>query len=244
MAQPFKRPSHARSASEISSNTAQQLTDASKAVERFNALVKLSKSNLHDVNEEIGGAVKLTNFLHSAFSSAGNDFVSSLEKGLEIVVQISKLLQLAQSGGAGGVLPFFEGFTSLFALFDGGGYTGNIPGNVPAGIVHGGEIVFEKSLVDAHGSEILSLRQALQRGSSFGDILAGLGRSAGSFSMGDLSPLLSEVRLLRAENKQLTEAVKNLEIQTPVVLQGTLSGQQFLRKEMPGFASYDKKKRV
>jgi hypothetical protein len=206
---------------------------------------ELVKSERQRQQDQLDNAINVGEKLRAAFKNAGDDLLGDLVKGLQFIRQMAAVLK--SSGSGDGILdgiPFLGNLSSLFSLFDEGGYTGNIPGNKAAGIVHGGEIVFEKPIVDQHLNELMALRRSLQQGNSLSNVFRGTNASSLNYSMSDLNPLISEIRLLRSENKQLAEAVKGLEIQAPVVLQGTLSGQQFLRKEMPSFESYNTKKKV
>jgi hypothetical protein len=244
--------------------------DVSNSIERFNSLMgageqnsaaassaketasireqseqTLAKSEQKRQRDQLDTSIRIASILQSAFGKAGDDFLGSLLKAFQVIKQIATALKTPGSeDGASGALSFLGSISSLFALFDEGGYTGNIPGNKAAGIVHGGEIVFEKPIVDQHMNELLALRSSLQKGSSFSEMFRGTNASTLNFSMNDLSPLISELRSMRSENRQLADAVKSLEIQSPVILQGTLSGQQFLRKEMPEFESYNAKKKI
>jgi hypothetical protein len=54
-------------------------------------------------------------------------------------------------------VPGFRGYKT-------GGYTGSGPADQPAGVVHKGEVVFEKSVVDKYKPTILAMREQMQRG--------------------------------------------------------------------------------
>lgn len=53
-----------------------------------------------------------------------------------------------------------------------GGYTGDIPADAPAGVVHGQEIVFEAPIVKGQKRDVLELRRIMQTGVSAADILS------------------------------------------------------------------------
>ncbi|EIQ01641.1 hypothetical protein OpiT1DRAFT_00213 [Opitutaceae bacterium TAV1] len=68
---------------------------------------------------------------------------------------------------------------AAMAMFDTGGYTGAGNRYQPAGLVHKGEVVLEKPLVDGQVGEVMSLRAALQAGVPARDLLSGLAGYAG-----------------------------------------------------------------
>jgi hypothetical protein len=94
-----------------------------------------------------------------AMVSHGTDkFLGKLIQGIQIALQISKLLAAtgdnynAQGGGLGTGLGVIGGVLSLLGLgFDSGGYTGSGGRTEPAGVVHRGEYVMSKRAVDMAG---------------------------------------------------------------------------------------------
>lgn len=120
---------------------------------------------------------------------------------------VHEAFRLLISGGTGG------GFNILSLLgFDAGGYTGNLPDDKVAGVVHGGEYVFSAKAVDRLGIGYLESLHGAARGyqdggyvsNKFSDIqggLPGLPKSGGHLDVriinevinGDLRPTMIEV---------------------------------------------------
>jgi hypothetical protein len=140
---------------------------------------------------------------------------------------------MAATIGAG--LAQVEKITSAQPSYNRGGFTGEGGRYEPAGVVHRGEIVFEKPLVDKHKDALLGLRSTLQRQSS-------LPGYAGGGLVGSSVPIMSNDGVI-AELRMLRKEVRSLELQTNITMQ-TVSGFAFLKKELPKYQQYEKAKRL
>lgn len=114
--------------------------------------------------------------------------------------------------------------------YEAGGYTGDGSTNDIAGIVHRGEIVFESPIARSNKPELLALRTALQQGATVQGLMMN------SNDNGSL--------IVAAEIRKLRNDLKTLQPGLDVVLQGTLSGQKFLRKELPRYQKVAKGKNL
>ena len=100
-------------------------------------------------------------------------------------------------------------------------------------------------LVDRYGAMILGLRKALKDGfatyqaGGFTSQLHSLAPSVANYSMGDLTPLLDELRKLRSEIRELKDSPP-----PQVIIKNPITLQQALKIEMPEYQKFDKKKRV
>lgn len=187
--------------------------------------------------------------LQSLFGDAGNEFIKKLQIALQIVQKIEEITaRTAAQKTAGGVLGEFSDIISLGTLLLGlfkfpmatGGYTGAGSRNEPAGVVHRGEIVFEKPIVDRYGSELMALRANLKGYAGGGKVDA---INVDSFAMISNNALLNEVRALRQQNSILNETMKRAG-DNPIVIQANLDALQFLRKYKPEYDKFEKKKTV
>ncbi|MFI5250795.1 MAG: hypothetical protein ACHQQQ_00060 [Bacteroidota bacterium] len=186
---------------------------------RENTEQSLSKSEQTRQNRELDHVNKISSLLRFAFADSGDKFIESLLKAVQIVSRIVSMLKLSDSGESNSpILPSIGGIASLFSLFGEGVSAGNFAMNVAGG--------------------------TRNRGTSINDLFGGFNASGLNFASSNLNPLLSEIRSLRNQNIRLIDAVQNLEIQAPIILEGTLSGQEFLRKEMPAFDSFNSKKKI
>ena len=129
---------------------------------------EISDLQLKNLDEAIDAVDKIGNALHRAFSKGGDEFIQKMLAALQIVLQIEKAIEKATAGGGGigEVLNVIGTGLSILSLlgFDEGGYTGTGKVDEPAGIVHKGEIVFEKPIVDHNKESLLKLREILIRG--------------------------------------------------------------------------------
>lgn len=130
------------------------------------------------IDETLQGAGAVASSLQSAFSQAGDTFLSKLGKSLQIALQIARAIQASNAPGAGfgselGVIGSFINLFSLFG-FAKGGHTGSGQRSQVAGVVHKGEVVFEKPLVDVYGGMLMALRSSLQRGYASGGMVGGM----------------------------------------------------------------------
>jgi hypothetical protein len=96
-----------------------------------------------------------------------------------------------------------------------------------AGVVHGGEIVFEKPIVDQYGPYLMSLRKNMQRGYAAGGYV---GTPVMTHQVGDLGAVV----------QALQQAVASLQVH--VHLHSVLQGQTFLKKEMPVYTKFQEMK--
>lgn len=119
-----------------------------------------------------------------------------------------------------------EKITSTEPGFAGGGYTGDGERFERAGSVHRGEVVFENPIVQRNKSELLGLRSALQQGARVSDIVGG-----------NSMVIAQAIDVLRKD-------VRSMQIQQPIILQGTMDGQRFLRRNMKKYQQFEKAKIV
>lgn len=163
---------------------------------------------------ELDAAIQIGATLQAAFSRAGDTFLSKLFAALQMAIQIANAIKAAEAGTGGPLGILSAVFGGIFSLFGGGrqqgGYTGAGRAGQPAGVVHRGEVVFEKPIVDRYRDELLALRASMQRGFQ-----------AGGYVASSVSPLQPQI---------------------VIVLQGMLEGQRFLRKEMPKYGRFERKK--
>lgn len=160
--------------------------------------------------------------LQSGLNALGvqqDSVLTKIIQGMQVIIGLSNLINAmaakkakGEEGGAGDILSIIGNFLSFAALFDKGGHTGSGRANEVAGVVHRGEIVFEKPIVDKYGAGLMNLRSQLQQNKGF---QSGGYTGAG----GGMQPVVQ------------------------VILQGTLSGQRFLRSEMPRYRTFEKKKK-
>lgn len=194
--------------------------------------------------EALDSIQKIGDALHRAFSKTGDEFLQKILTALQFAVQIARALESAgRNGGSGGGLFGFLGqllgigaglglgvatggigdgavVTDLPVLVQNGGFTGRGQADEPAGIVHRGEIVFEKPLVDRHFNELMTLRAQLQKGyQSGGYVVSPSGEIVNriatetlmkqtSINMMDLEPLVAELRQQREMNRVLSERIE------------------------------------
>jgi phage-related minor tail protein len=108
----------------------------------------------------------MMDMLHMKSDSFLGSVLEGLNKVLAVVEAIKEVsaavkgFEALASGGSSGLLSLL-GFDT--GEYDTGGYTGSGSRFQPAGIVHRGEVVFEKPIVDKHFSEIMNYRSQLQR---------------------------------------------------------------------------------
>lgn len=110
------------------------------------------------------------NQLASAAGQFGASMVQALDDGkisaqelFSSLTQVASTLLTTFGGPAGAALGPIVG--SLGGLFDTGGYTGAMPEDAPAGIVHGQEYVFSADATKGNVRLLEGLHQALQGGS-------------------------------------------------------------------------------
>jgi len=167
----------------------------------------------------IDAAETLGDILQNSMGAAGDDFIRKLGTALRIAGQIAKALAAAQAASLAGEsttgdwLKIGANLAGLIAVFARtNDGAGGGRGNTPEALSSDGR---QRSIPsDAAFAAITSARVPL-----------------GS----DQSAVLGELSALR-------EAVTSLEIQVPVVLEGTLEGQAFLRKSWPDFERHEQEK--
>jgi hypothetical protein len=169
-------------------------------------------------DEALQGAEYLASALSSAFARMGNTASANLMQVLQIAIRIAQQIasvnaaQAAGQGTVGGYLGILGSLVGLIGMFDRGGYTGSGTRYQPAGLVHRGEIVFEKPLVDRHGAELMALRSSLQHSYASGGYVGGGAMVGGAMVV-----------------------VGRVDID---------NGKIFLRRQMPGFDKWNRKKLV
>jgi hypothetical protein len=167
-------------------------------------------------DEALQGAEYLASALSSAFARMGNTASANLMQVLQIAIRIAQQIasvnaaQAAGQGTVGGYLGILGSLVGLIGMFDRGGYTGSGTRYQPAGLVHRGEIVFEKPLVDRHGAELMALRSSLQHSYASGGYVGGGAMVGGAMVV-----------------------VGRVDID---------NGKIFLRRQMPGFDKWNRKK--
>lgn len=178
---------------------------------------------------------ELAMMMMSVFNQVGDNFISKMGKALAIVYEMLTVMRQMESKEGGQTMDWLKlisGGLGLFGLFKSGGFTGSGQAHEPAGIVHRGEIVFEKPIVDVYKNELLSMRAALRHGYRTGGYVGGLD------SMSPTSgAVLAELRALR-------EAVAEMAIQQPIVFNNVLDTQRIVRQEFPSAERYTRRKRI
>jgi len=145
------------------------------------ALVQIQRDREIDA-QRLDAMMNLGGVLQQIGSNFGDTVIQKLGQALQAAIAIAKALSAANAPGADSgasalnIVSAFLGFGGAFAQ---GGYTGSGPRMQPAGVVHRGEIVFEKPIVDRHRGELLSLRANLSRGYAAGGMVGG-----GAFATG------------------------------------------------------------
>ncbi len=176
---------------------------------------KAAEERYKELENTLTQAQRTARLLERAFNKAGDDFLAKLAMALEMAANIARVLNAAnkKEGGAG-LLDYLEigaSIASTFTLFDEGGWTGPGQRSKVAGFVHADEIVFEKPIVERYRPELMGLRAAM--GGGRGNYrnyqgYAGGGftgsSSGGSMMIGDLSPVLNELKGLRSDIVKIT----------------------------------------
>ena len=179
---------------------------------------------------------------------------SELQKGLAVAQIATNLamgyvqgLDIAQKGATGTgplapyTFPIFYAQQILAVLtavnsakkalsFATGGFTGDGGRYEEAGMVHRGEVVFEKPIVDKYKNPLLQMRAMMQSGQSFTPY------NTSGYDMGTQR----EIKALRNDMNMFMKQDRNVNVN----LKGTLKGQRFLKDEMPSFKKFDKNKYV
>jgi hypothetical protein len=164
-------------ADEMTKNFQEMLNDIEKDVKELEWLIE----DLIYVGSQIGyeiarGIEEGKPFLHSVFKSILIEMINFLQRFLIGAIIQNAIKNFAILGWYGVlkaaaeaalITTLFETAKSQIASFSAGGYTGRGGQNEPAGIVHRGEVVFEKPIVDKYGAELMALRSDLQSGRGF-----------------------------------------------------------------------------
>jgi len=191
--------------------TKQKKAKADKDAEE--AKIKALKKEYELVLDTNAAAMNLADTLAGAFQRAGDTGMAAFMQILRVALQIARTVQMMNFGEIGGTAGTMDIFSAILGLgFAKGGYTGNLPRHRVAGVVHGGEVVFEKPIVDVYRNELLALRSSLQGGRSVA------GYAGGGF-VGGAGGALVMVGRVDIDN-----------------------GKIFLRRQMPSYESYRKLK--
>ncbi|MBE3141474.1 MAG: hypothetical protein IMZ53_12940 [Thermoplasmata archaeon] len=94
--------------------------------------------------------------------------IKAVNEAIQAVSDLSTILGIIAAPATGGA-----SLAGGAMLASSGGYTGSGGRYEPAGIVHRGEVVFEKPIVDKHFSEIMNYRQSLQQSYARGGYVGG-----------------------------------------------------------------------
>ena len=170
--------------------TEQALRNIGEGVSALQNLMSMLNMNTNTfLGQSLEGLQKILMIIEAIKS------VSNAVSGFETLLGIGAVLAAPFTGGAS-----LAGELPLFAAS--GGYTGDGGRYDPAGIVHRGEVVFEKPIVDKVGvNRMLAMRASLQStpSTSFGGNYSG----GGFVSGGNNNAIVSEIRAL---NNKLSSA--------------------------------------
>ena len=173
--------------------------------ERDKKAEKAAKDQREAMQYQLSQAAEIATILGRAFNKSGDDFLTKLGQALTIAESIAKTIGQAndQEGGATPLDILDVGakvIGGLAGLFDVGGYTGSGSRYEPAGIVHKGEIVFEKPIVDQHKSALLGLRAALggSRGANSFSYASGGLVTPSYHGFGDMAPVVNAIKNMHA----------------------------------------------
>lgn len=155
---------YVRTAHETEEKGLKAIEDAKKAKKKAaDAAKKAHREEYEGIMELNSAAMNLADTLAGAFERAGDSGAAAFMLILRLALQIARTVQSVNFGEIGSSAGTLDILSSIFG-FAKGGYTGNLPRHRVAGVVHGGEIVFEKPIVDAYKHELLALRSSLQGG--------------------------------------------------------------------------------
>lgn len=206
------------------------------------------------IDQQLDQASRVAALLGRAFSDSGDNLISKLAEALQIAIQIAKVMNKSGEKSPLDILEVLANVAGIVGLFDVGGYTGSgDPGKI-AGAAHYEEVIFEAGITKRYKNQLMQLRSNLQAGKNFSEAAASFtspsARFMGSFpassmqgamfSASDIAPLLEEIRALRRDRSS-----QQIVIPAPEVhLHGILDGQKFVRKEMPKYEEYQRKKKI
>jgi len=196
---------------ETNERAAKELVDAeNKRIQLAEQAYQAEQQFLNNLN---GGLSELAYGLES-IGIASDSGLMKLIQMAQIAIRISETMAAMDAGkmsGAGGGLGIVGSLLGMIGLFDSGGYTGSGAKYEPAGIVHKGEYVMPKNVVDNVG---VGYFESIHK--KYGGYAAGGYVNPPSFG----TPKIE------------------------VHLHGVLEGQQFLRKEFPGFTKWNNNKTI
>jgi hypothetical protein len=181
--------------------------------------------------------------LQSLWRSTQNFLLRMLQE------RVFAMLENRFGGTMGEGLPSWLSWLTIPLMFlDSGGYTGPGGKHEPAGIVHRGEMVFEKSITGPNIQELLGIRRAMQSGIPLRQLLgyAGGGLVGGSATNISLNSS-NQTRLLHEMTQQNRMMLLKLEgllkKDSRIVIQGALQGQKFYKKTiLPAQKQYEARK--
>lgn len=139
---------------------------------------EVREKQIKSMDEMLSAVDRLGNALYRAF---GQDaaWIQTIFSLIQALGELSKVSAKSDKSDADTV-GIIASILGLFGGFASGGYTGNAPRNKIAGVVHGGEIVFEKPIVDRFGSDLMLLRSQLQSAKGYaGGGIVGAGFNGG-----------------------------------------------------------------
>lgn len=210
--------------------------DVQKQNDDLEAQQKIIKARQDAYEKDLDQIDRIGAHLQKAFNA--DTFIAKLGQGLQIAAQIAHTLNNIGSEGVG-PLDFLEilgpiaGFVGLFD--EGGSVKGGRRGEARPAIVHVGETVLP--------THRYPLGEALARVMSQSKAADGMRFATGgvvpAMAFTDTSIISS---VMRRNNLDLVSAIQKLSVQ--VHLYNTMTGQRFLRKEIPKFNEFQSRKEV
>lgn len=201
--------------------------------ERLENENKIRREQLETLDQLRSGLMNLSDILNDS----GRNFVRQLMIALDIVQKIIELQSKKEEINFGDIFNVATLVLKFLSGFQSGGYTGRGASTEPAGIVHRGEIVFEKPIVDKFGSQLMALRNQLKSYSDGGYVGVDSGLTIAN------TALINEVRNLRQQNAMLVEEMQRLK-EMPIVIEAQLDSMRFFKKEYEKYDYYQRQKKV
>ena len=171
---------------------AREMNGATAAQLRFNEQMRISKDLVTDTvtgfAQELRAELRAGANAWEAFAKAGLNALQRLsDKLLDMALMngVTKIFgSFLSSGGASVADATFGGFSAAGSSaasvkFDGGGYTGDIDRRAVAGVVHGGEFVFDADTTSRHRRLFESIHRGGLRGYDQGGFVGSLPPPAG-----------------------------------------------------------------
>lgn len=148
------------------------------------------------VAQQLSSAIQLTFQLGESLATAFQKGEVEANELLGQILQItgSALSLLGPQGQVAGAV--LSGFGGLLGAFDEGGYTGDLPTDQVAGVVHGGEYVMSAEAVQGQVSEVHAVHELMKGGFSLDRILevSGVpGYADGGLVAGDVAAMTQPV---------------------------------------------------